>query len=427
MISQLGHIFVGVADSIMVGQLGTKPLAAVALGNSIFAMIMVFGIGLTNGLTPLVARSDGKRQTHVPGVLLRHSFWLNLVSAVSLVAVILSIIPFTKYMGQDLEVLKLAIPYLIIIGVSLIPMMLFMTFKQFAEGLSDTKTAMILTLCVNVINILLNYALIYGKMGFPELGMAGAGWATLIARIIMMVLMWLYITRHKRFEKYELGLRVRHYRQKILRRLLQVGVPTGLQYIFEVSAFSLAAIFAGAINAVALAAHQIAINIASVSYMAVTGLGAAATVRVGNQAGKNDIPNLKTASQTILYMALAWMGFSGLVIFFFRNQLAGFYTDDPAVLELAAKMLIVVVVFQLSDGLQNVALGALRGLTDVKVPTFITFAAYWMLTLPLAFLASRAPEWGAMGIWYALAFGLTISSLLLWTRFQRRINILSKK
>jgi len=208
----------------------------------------------------------------------------------------------------------------------------------------------------------------------------------------------------------------------VIRRLLDLGIPSGLQYIFEVGAFSLAAVFAGMLSAVALAAHHIAINIASVSYMAATGLGAAASIRVGNQMGRRDPENLKRAANTLLVMTLSWMAFAGLIILIFRSSLADFYSEDPEVLLLAGQMLIVVVLFQLSDGLQAVGLGALRGFQDVRIPTAITFVAYWILTLPAAYVLSQFTELGVMGIWYALAGGLTISALLLIFRFYRLLS-----
>jgi MATE family multidrug resistance protein len=417
MIGQLGHIMVSVADSIMVGQLGTIPLAAVALGNSVFGMFMVFGLGTSFGITPLVANADGKGRKHLQGSLLRHAFWVNMAVGLLLAIIMFSIAPFLQLFGQEKAVADLAQPYLILISSSIIPLMTFMTFKQFAEGLSDTRMAMVISLVCNLINVGLNYLLIYGKGGFPELGLNGAGWATIIARIIMVAGMWGYVMKANRFKIYDLRIWAISFRKKIARRLLQVGIPSGLQFTFEVSAFSLAAIFAGMLSAKALAAHQIAINIASVSYMAVTGLGAAATVRVGNQAGRRDKANLKTAASTIFKMSLVWMAFTGLVILLFRDTLAGFYSDDPDVLLLAGKMLILVVIFQLSDGLQAVAIGALRGFTDVRIPTVITFVAYWLMTLPAAYILSHLTPLGAMGIWYALAGGLTIAAVFLLKRF----------
>ncbi len=417
MIGQLGHITVGVADSVMVGQLGTLPLAAVALANSLFAIFMVFGLGVIFGITPLVANADGRRGKHLQAVLLHHGFWLSTILGIGLFGVILGIGPLLHYMGQDPGVVPLTLPYLAILSSSVIPLMMFMSFKQFAEGLSDTRMAMLVSVGCNLLNVALNYLLIYGHWGFPELGLNGAGWATLIARTLMLVGMWWYVMNHRRFAPYGLRLFSRKLRIKVIRRILDLGVPSGFQYTFEVAAFSLAAIFAGMISAVALAAHHIAINIASVSYMAVTGLGAAASVRVGNQMGRRDPKNLKMAASTLFKMALVWMGFAGIIILMFRHTLAGFYSEDPEVLQLAVQMLIVVVIFQLSDGLQAVGLGALRGFQDVRIPTMITFVAYWVLTLPAAYFLSQYPPVGVMGIWYALATGLTVSAVLLLTRF----------
>src|SRR5690554_690409 len=422
MIGQLGHTMVSVADSVMVGQLGTFELAAVALGNSLFAIFMVFGVGITVGITPLVARADGIHNRPPQGVLLRHAFWINLIASIILFGGITAITSSLSLLGQDPEVITLATPYLVILSSSIIPLMVFMTFKQFAEGLSDTRTAMVIIVTSNLVNVFLNYVLIYGKFGFEALGMVGAGWATLISRFLMVIAMWVYVRKAKRFKAYNLRIRLTRFRKKVSLRLLNIGVPTGLQYIFEVSAFSLAAIFAGMINATALAAHQIAINIASVSYMAVTGLGSAATVRIGNQVGRRDPRNLKLAASTIFKLGVGWMGLAGLAILIFKEQLAGFYSTDPVVLALAGKMLIVVVIFQLSDGIQAVALGALRGFTDVKIPTLITFTAYWLFTLPLAYYLSQYTSLKAMGIWYALAAGLTVSAILLMSRFRNLLT-----
>lgn len=418
MVGQLGQVMVSVADSIMVGRLGTIQLAAVALANSIFHIFMVFAIGVSFAITPLTAQAEGRGQKHLQGVLLRHAFRLNLGLGAVVMVIIWFAAPNLGILGQEPDVVSTARGYLLIIGSSIIPLLGFATFKQFAEGLSDTRRAMVVIVFCNLLNIALNYALIFGKFGLPEMGMEGAGWSTLIARLLMMFMMWHYLFRNPKFAKYKLRLAPMNFRPKVIRRLLQIGVPSGLQFLFEVSAFSLAAIFAGMISATALAAHQISINIASVSYMAVTGLGAAATVRVGNQIGRRDPRSLHLASSTIFQLAVFWMGLAGLGIFLFRDTLAGFYSVDPEVLELANHMLIVVVFFQLSDGVQAVALGALRGFTDVRIPTFITFVVYWLLTLPAAYFLSQHTALGAMGIWYALAGGLTLSALMLVFRFR---------
>jgi len=419
MIGQLGHIMVSVADSIMVGQLGTLALAAVALASSVYVVFLVFGIGVAYGITPLVGKSAGKGFIHVQGVLLRHAFWINLLVGIGLFLLMLLMLPVMDYMGQNPAIVPPARSYFVIVASSVVPLMIYLSFKQFAEGLEDTRIAMIISIACNLINIGLNYLLIYGAWGFPEMGIVGAAWATLIARILMMVWIWLYVRRAKKFKIYALRIRFVRFRRKIAYRLLQIGLPSGLQYIFEVGAFSLAAVFAGMISATALAAHQIAINIASVSYMAVTGIGAAATVRVSNQRGKGGKQNLEMTSKSIFTMAFIWMVFCGLIILGFRNVLPEFYSDDPTVIALAKVMLLIVVLFQISDGIQAVALGALRGFTDVRIPTLITFCAYWLITLPLAYGLSQHTTLGAMGIWYALAGGLTLSAVLLLRRYYR--------
>lgn len=427
MIGQLGHITVSVADSVMVGQLGTFELAAAALANSLFSIFMVFGIGMAFGITPLVANAAGRGGKYLQGIVLHHGFWLNLLIAILLFLLIVGIGPFLHLMDQEPGVVRLSIPYLNIISASVIPLLVFMTFKQFAEGLSDTRMAMVVSVGCNLLNIGLNFLLIYGYWGFPELGLNGAGWATLVSRILMMIAMGWYVLGHQKFGRYQLRLFHKKIRVKVLRRLLDLGIPSGLQYIFEVGAFALAAIFAGMISAVALAAHHIAINIASVSYMTVTGLGAAASVRVGNQRGRRDPANLRRAANTLFFMTVSWMALAGLIILIFRNSLAGFYSDDPEVIILAINMLLVVVLFQLSDGVQAVCLGALRGFQDVRIPTAITFIVYWLITLPLSYVLSQFTPLGVMGIWYALAGGLTLSATLLIFRFYRLVSEFKRK
>ncbi len=414
MIGQLGHVMVSVADSVMVGKLGTLPLAAVALANSIFVVFMVFGVGVTFGITPLVSNADGQGKTHLPKRLLQQGLLVYTSLGALLFVLLLTVIPLMPYFGQDPELIPITRPYYIILSSSILPLLLFMAFKQYAEGFADTRFAMYVSVGANLLNVLLNYLLIFGQWGFPEMGLNGAGWATLIARVLMFAVMAFYV-----LYKWPIRSLPKGINRTLIRKLLAIGIPTGLQSIFEVGAFAVAALFAGMLSAEALAAHQIAINLASISYMAATGLGAAAAVRVSNQLGRQDPVNLKAAARSLFSLTIIFMVFTGLVLFVFRDTLVGFYNDNPVVLNLAANMLIVAVVFQLSDGLQAVGLGALRGFTDVRLPTIITFVAYWVFTIPLAYILSQYTSMGAMGIWYALALGLTISALLLHLRFRR--------
>lgn len=421
MAGQIGHVMVGVADSMMVGQLGPIPLAAAALSNSIFYILMVFGMGLAFGLTPLVANADGEKNPERISRLLRNGLLINLVAGAAIFLLTFAVVQFgLDHMDQEPEVTELARPYLNIILASLIPFLIFFNFKQFAEGLSNTRAAMVITLGANGLNILLNYVLIYGHWGAPEMGLNGAGWATLISRVIMAAGMAWYVWGNKAFRQFRSGFRLGEYSRSTLKEILRIGVPTGLQYIFEVSAFAIAAIIVGTMGAKPLAAHQVAISLASISYMAASGLGAAATVRVGNQMGQRDYPAMRLAAITCLQMAVAFMAFAGLSFLLGRFYFPTLYTDDPEVILISAELLIIATLFQISDGAQVVMLGALRGLSDVRWPTYITFFAYWAVALPGGYLLGKTLEMGPWGMWIGLGSGLTLSASLLYWRFNKR-------
>lgn len=417
MLSQLGQVMVGVADNVMVGRLGATPLAAASLANSIFFLILMFGIGISMAVTPMVAAADGEGKKGRIGRLLNHGMVINGFSAFVLFLFILGISSGLKWLKQPEEVVVLAIPYLLIIAFSLVPFMFFQTYKQFIEGLSQTKQAMYITVIFNLLNIGLNWLLIYGNWGFPELGLNGAGWATLISRILMAWVIYLYVTRSGRYKKLLQAFNAKNIRFSIIKKMVQIGIPTGLQFVFEVGAFSTAAIMMGWIGVNALAAHQIAINLASISYMMASGLSAAAMVRVGNQLGKRDISKLRTVGFSIFGMVAIFMLSFAIVFLLTRNQLPLLYINDVQVVEMAASLLVIAAFFQLSDGLQVVGLGALRGLSDVKVPTLVTLVAYWVIGLPLGYFLAFGLGWEEMGIWSGLLIGLTLTAIMLIYRF----------
>src|SRR5690606_14010860 len=360
MLSQLGQVMVGVADSMMVGRLGAEPLAAASLANSIFFVVMMFGIGVSMAMTPLVAAADGEGKTRKIGRIFRHGFVINSFSGILLFVLVMLSAPGLFYLEQPIEVVKLAHPYLGIITFSLIPFMYFQTFKQFTEGLSQTKQAMAITVFCNLVNIFLNWVLIYGNFGAPALGLNGAGWATLFSRTLMAVMIYYYVRRSQRYRPYTIGFGFKKLSFPLLAKLLQIGVPTGFQFVFEVGAFSAAAIMMGWIGVNALAAHQIAISLASVSYMMASGISAAAMVRVGNQLGRNDIVNLREIGFTIFGMVAIFMSVFAFVFIIFRNFLPLLYINELPVIEMTASLLVIAGLFQLSDGIQVVGLGALR-------------------------------------------------------------------
>lgn len=414
-IGQLGHIMVAVADTAMVGQVGVIPLAGATFTGTIYHLLMLFGIGVSYAITPLVAATRPEdRQSQQ--VYLQNGVLLNSIMGILLLGLGLLVVPFLGYFGQEPAVVIEARPYLIIVLVSLLPLMVFQTFRQYAEGLSDTFNPMLVSIIANLMNVGLNYLLIFGKFGFPAMGLVGAGYATLISRIIMAFIM-IFIIR-----KSWIKLTFRNWSMVIIRRMIRIGIPSGMQYIFEVGAFATAAIMVGWISAEALAAHQIALNLAAITYMAATGIAAASTIRIGNQMGLRDIVNLKLAGYSCMGLVAAFMGFCGLMFIVFREPLVALYVKDMYVRDLAASLLIIAAAFQVSDGLQAVGLGVLRGLTDVKVPTLVTFIAFWVIAIPLGYVLGFGFELGVKGVWYALLTGLSIAALLHIVRFHNKVK-----
>ena len=422
MASQLGQVMVGVADNMMVGQVGYIPLAGASLGNAIFYFFMTFGLGVSFAITPLVGFADGEGNKKRTGEVLRHGLIVNSILGVLLFVMVMVSANYLHLFGQEAVVVEQAMPYMFVIGFSMIPFLVFQSFRQFSEGLSMTKVPMVVSVSMNVLNIALNYLLIYGKFGFPELGLLGAGIATLISRIMMAVVMVFYVLSSSRFKPYLSGLGIRNLDFSLIKDLLRIGVPAGLQFVFEVGAFSMAAIMMGWISASTQAAHQIAINMASISYMTVSGLGAAAAIRVGNQLGKKSYKTMKRAALTLVAMGVGLMIVFAIIFILAKDYLPLLYNDETEVVMIASSLLVFAALFQVSDGIQVISLGALRGMKDVKIPTFITFLAYWVIALPLGYVLTFNYGYGADGIWFALFLGLTIAGIWVFLRFIRLAN-----
>ena len=423
MLSHLGQVTVHVADSMMVGRIGKEPLAGSSFANSIFVIFLVMGIGMSYAITPQTAQADGEKNIPKLTEILKHGILINTLFGVLLAIIILSGKNLLWFFNQPEIVVELALPYLVIITYSLLPFMLYQAFRQFAEGLGFTKQAMYITVAGNILNIILNYILIFGKLGFEPMGLLGAGVATLISRIVMALLMISFVYFNHRFSQYWHAFKYGNFSWTLIKVNLNLGFPMAFQFIFEVSTFSLAAIMIGWMGTTQLAAHQIAINMASISYMISLGIAAAATIRVGNQLGQKDYKTMRNAAMTCFIMAIGFMSFTAIVFILGRYFLPTLYIEDTYVIHQAAILLIVAGLFQLSDGVQVIALGALRGMSDVKIPTLITLVAYWIIGLPLGYVLGFTLNQGALGVWYGLLAGLTIAAVLLFIRF----NKLSKK
>jgi MATE family, multidrug efflux pump len=423
MIGQLGHVLVGLADNIMVGRLGATQLAAVSLGNSLVFIALSLGIGFTFAITPLVAEADGSGDIDSGRRDFQHGLLLSTIMGVVMFVFLVLVKPILYHMNQPPEVVELAIPYLNIVAFSMIPLMIFQAFKQFADGMSQTKYAMQATIVANIINVLINYFLIYGIWIFPRLELVGAAIGTMISRFVMALFL-IYIIKHrKKLAPFLHPLKWIEIKKEKLKRIIDLGFPTALQMFFEIAVFTAAVWLAGSIGVIDQAANQIALNLASMTFMIAVGLGVTATIRVGNQKGLNQYKELRRIAFSI-FLQIFLIEFCFAIGFLsLKDVLPLMYIDNIDVTRTAALLLVIAGFFQISDGVQAVVLGALRGLQDVKIPTYITFIAYWIIGFPVSYYLGKMAGLGSQGIWIGLLLGLTASAILLFIRF----NYLTKK
>jgi MATE family multidrug resistance protein len=419
-ISQLGHTLVQTADIIIVGHFaGTISLAAVSLANSIFIVPLIIGIGISYGSTPLIAQHNGRKEFAECGQLLSNSLFINVLTGVLLFGLVcLGSVYFLDQLHQAPDVLKLAKPFLMLMGLSVIPMLVFNTFKQFAEGLGFTKQAMMISIWGNALNILLGVTFVKGLFGIHPMGMMGVGYSTLIDRCLMATVMGFYVFRSKHFKAYLKGFAMKNIDRIRSLSILKIGAPVALQYTFEISAFSAAAIIIGTMGALQLAGHQIALSMASMTYMMASGLSAAAAIKSGNYFGAKDHQTLRLSANASYHIVLVFMTVTALIFTFGNHLLPWVYTSDKSVIPIAAQLLILAGVFQLFDGAQVVGLGILRGMGDVNIPTVITFLAYWVVGLPVGYVLGISLNLGINGVWYGLVLGLAVSAILLYFRFK---------
>ncbi len=422
----LGHTFVGFVDNIMVGQLGSAALAAVSLGNSFFFVAMSLGIGFSTAITPLVAEADSENNFKKGKSAFKHGLFLCTVLSLLLYAMILLAKPLMKLMDQPEEVVVLAMPYLNIIAISLIPLIIFQGFKQFSDGLSLTKHAMYATLFANILNVGFNYILIFGKFGFPEMGIVGAGIGTLISRVAMIVLIWYLLKNDPKTKAFVSHIKLFVLQSSMLKKILNLGLPSAMQMFFEVAIFTAAIWLSGMLGKNAQAANQIALNLSSMTFMIAMGLSVTAMIRVGNQKGLKNYVELQRIAKSIFLMGIIFASIFATLFLIFHDVFPTLYLDlddvnnyldNQEVVAIASKLLLVAALFQISDSIQVVFLGALRGLQDVKIPTLITFVSYWVIGFPTSYFLGKAEVYGSTGIWIGLLVGLGSASIFLYLRF----------
>ncbi|MBP2834196.1 MATE family efflux transporter [Aquimarina sp. U1-2] len=436
MMGMIGHTLVALVDNIMVGQLGTAELAAVSLGNSFMFIAMSLGIGFSTAITPLMAEADAGRNFKNGRSIFKNGLFLCTTLGIVLFVLILWAKPLLYFMKQPVEVVELALPYLDLVAFSLVPLIGFQGLKQFSDGLSMTRYPMYATLIANVVNVFLNYVLIFGKFGFPEMGIVGAAIGTLASRFVMVIFLWILLKANKKSKVYIKNFQVFVVESKMIKKIIALGFPSALQMFFEVAIFTAAIWLSGILGKNPQAANQIALNLSSMTFMVAMGLSVAAMVRVGNQKGLQRFADLRRIAISIFLLSFLIATLFALVFIIFNQMLPKIYLDveDPEniadnveVIQIAARLLLVAALFQISDAIQVTVLGALRGLQDVKIPTFITFIAYWIIGFPISYYLGLYTEFKSSGIWIGLLAGLTVSAILLYLRFDLLTKNLIKK
>jgi MATE family multidrug resistance protein len=424
----LGHTIVGIVDNVMVGKLGPTELAAVSLGNSFVFIAMSLGIGFSTAITPLAAEADGKKSIEEGRSVFHHGLYLCTILGVFLFGLIFFSKPLIGLMGQPDNVVELAKPYLDIVAFSLIPLIIFQGYKQFADGMSETKYSMWATILGNIVNVVLNYLFIYGIWIFPELGIVGAGIGTIASRFVMLAYMHYMMQKKEKFHPFFEKFSLKNIKRNVNITIIRLGAPSAMQMFFEVGLFTGAVWLSGVLGIINQAANQIALSLATFTFMFAMGLSVAATIRVGNQKGLGDYKQLRIVAFSIFLLVIIVESFFALIFVLFHTQLPAFFVDmnnvddlakNTEVIAIAGQLLLVAAVFQISDGIQVVFLGALRGLQDVKIPMYITFVAYWVVGFPISIYLGLYTELKGSGIWIGLLAGLSSAAIFLYIRFVR--------
>ena len=425
-VANLIQILMGIIDAAMVGQIHSDLLAATSLVNSVVNIPFIFAMGLTMAVAPLIAAAVGSNDHKAPAQILVNALWIAGGVGLLLGLGIHVGAPVLYAFGQDPTIVTLSIPYLKIIGWSLLPMILFLTIKQFADGIEETKLPMLISLYTIPVNVFLNYVLIYGVWGFPRLELEGAGVATLITRAVLLAAMVFILFKHSKMAVF-IDLKETPWRpvRKYTRQILKIGIPSSMQYGMEAWAFSVSGIMVGWLGAQALAAHQIALSLASFTFVIALGFSGAGAIRIGNNFGRKDWSIVSTIGKGVLWLGVGYGLACAFLFILLRDQLPILFNREPEVVLLASGLLILAAIFQVSDAVQAIGVGLLRGLQDVRVPTFLVGIAYWVIGIPGGYLLAFVLDWGVKGIWIGFLLGLTASAILMSIRFIRMTKSLA--
>lgn len=435
-IAMLGHTLVGVIDNIMVGRIGATELAAASLANSFVFIALAVGVGFSTAITPLIARTDTERNDREGQSIFLNGVVICTLLGIILFSILFSLKPLINFMEQPETVTRMAKPFLDIVGFSLIPAIAFQGFKQFSDGKSFTRYSMYATLIANIFNVVFNYCLIYGVWFFPEMGYMGVAYGTLISRIIMVIYMYFALKSNVVLAPFIKGLTIKDFSWEKCKDIFKIGVPSGMQSLFEVGLFTGAVWLTGMLGTAAQAANQIALSMASLVFMFVSGLSVAAMIRVGNQMGLKDYKKMKIVAGSIMMMSVFLNTIFALLFFIFHKQIPLLFINadnelqgelSTEVVHIAGKLIIIAGFFQIFDGIQVTILGSLRGLRDVTIPMIMTFISYWVVGYSICIYLGLYTELGATGVWLGLLAGLAFAAITLYFRFSYMSNRLINK
>ena len=425
-IGMLGHTLIGIVDNIMVGKLGSTELAAVSLGNSLIFIAMSLGIGFSTAITPIVAQADAENNRSKIRSAFHHGLFLCVILGFSLFGFVILVKPIMELLHQPKEVITLAKPYLNWVAFSLVPLIIYQGYKQFADGLSMTKISMYAIVMANILHVIINYCLIYGVWIFPKMGILGAGLGTVISRLAMVVFMHIILSQKENLKQYFHNFSFEEIKKEMMVKIINLGFPSAMQMLFEVVLFTAGIWLCGIIGKTSQAANQIALSLASMTFMVAMGLSVVSMIRISHQKGLNDYKQLVVVARSIFLLAILieilfailFVALHQILPYLFLNmENQAQLLDNKEVVIITSKLLLVAAVFQISDGIQVVVLGALRGLQDVKVPMYITFFAYWVIGFPISYYLGLYTNLKAVGVWIGLLAGLTAAAVFLFIRF----------
>jgi len=420
-IGQLGMVLMGFADTVMLGRYSTIQMSAASFGNAVFFQTIIFGIGLLYAVSTLIAIADGEGKLEKSIPIFKSSLLISVFLSVVFILIHYILIYNIEVFGQTTQVNLHASTYLEIVNYATPAILVFYASKQLMDGLSFTKIAMYVTFFGLLLNVFLNWIMIYGNLGFPEMGINGAAWATNIARVFMALMMFYFAWLHPTVRKLRIEQKVSQSFSYFW-SILKLGGPIGLTFFFEIAAFSVGLIMAGWISENSMAAHQIAINLASITYMFVTGIAAAATIVVGNYYGAKDKEGIRHSASIAFTITIVIEVVFALMLLLFNSQIAAVYSDDEVVLQLSVGLIVLAAFFQLSDGLQAVGAGVLRGVKETKITGVIALFAYWGIMIPGAYYLAFKTDLGVKGIWISFIVGLSFAALFLLLRFYTKLK-----